>query len=385
MRYRKKGMAIALLLTATLAGCNMGASSSNQKGEKAFQKEQYSEAIEYFNQAISQDNTKEEYFINQGMTYIKLGQLEKAVESFQVALEKDGANMLALRGLGIAYLKMGQYEDAIAAFDNAIANTGTRVDELDYDILQYKGEAQYGMSDYDGAIITYGKLIDLGIDTIENYIRRGILYGYQKQYDSAISDFESAINEDKSNHETYIQVYNELTKLGKEDIANEYLKKALNIEGNSDNDHLMRGKIYYMLNDMENAKTEIQSASNSGNKEAKYYLARIYEEMEDYNSAMSLYQEELANGTDEPAIIYNQIAICKMKQEDYSGALSMIEQGLKEASITLEQTKKLKWNEAMVYEQMGDYQTAYNKIKEYGDTYSYTEEVEKELAFLKTR
>lgn len=385
MRYKKRGLAIALFITLSISGCNMGAASSNKKGEKAFEKEEYSSAIEYFNQAISQDNSKEEYYINQGMTYIKLGQFEKAVDSFQVALKKDGTNMLAFRGLGIAYLQMGEYKDAITAFDNAIANTGTRVGQLDYDILQYKGEAQFEMGDYESAIQTYDKLIGVEKDKIENLIRKGILYGYLKQYDNVIEAFEKAINEDVTNYDTYIQVYEKLVDMDREDIASEYLKAALNIQGNEVKDHLKRVEVYYLLGDYEKAKAELEQVSNYEDKEAKYYIAKMYEQMEDYNSAMAIYQGELANQTTEPAVVYNQIAMCKMKQRDFNGALSMIEQGLKEPSLTLEQAKQLRWNEAMIYEQMGDYKTAYNKIKEYGDSYSYTEDVEKELAFLKTR
>lgn len=376
-------LAFILAIASSLVSCASAADKSNKSGIEQYNNNNFDEAMKFFNQAISQDNSKKEYYNNQGMTYIRLGKYDNALASFDTALSKDVSDMLAYRGKGITYLNNKEYDKAIEAFNLAISYTGSMVDDLDYDLMKYRAEAEVGKGDYSAAVQTYTSLIQLNVDPVINSIRRGSVFMKAGQLEDAQKDFNAAIKADSKNYSLYVNIYQTLVAYGHQNEAEAFLQAALEITANGNSDKLMRGKIFYLLSQNESAEGEFQAAANNGSEEGILYLARLYEDEERFDEAIALYEQYMAKNEKQSAKVYNQLAICKIKQEDYDSALQMIKQGISLDDGSM--IRDLKWNEALVYEYKGDYKTAYDKLKEFGDTYSYDETLMKEMAFLKTR
>lgn len=383
MRKRQYMGAILLgIMVSVAAGCSSSADKSNREGMEKYQSGNYMEASRLFAQAISQDNDEPEYYVNQGMADIQLHQCKKAKENFQRALELENDSVMAYRGMGLACLTSGDYDEAIEYFNLAIANADRTVGKLDYDLIGYRAEAEMEAGRYDDAILSYTQLIDLNVDPMGHYIKRGIVYATRNQMEQALSDFQAAIAEDSDNYTLYLEIYQSLKRTGDEEDGIDFLNQALSIESEKSEELAMRGQILVLLGRQEEAVELFQRAASDGCEEASFMLARCYEDMGKYGDAEMLYQTLLAKNK-ESATVYNQLAICKMKQGDYEKALTMIDQG-----ISMEDPKALcdlYWNEAMVYEAQRDYIRAYDKVKEYGERFAFLEDTKKELDFLRTR
>ena len=81
-----------------------------------------------------------------------------------------------------------------------------------------------------------------------------------------------------------------------------------------------RGKIYYYLGEYDNAESELAKALEEGEIAAKLCLGQIYEEKEDYDSAVGSYTEYLAEN-DQDGMAWNQLGLCQLKKADYESAL----------------------------------------------------------------
>lgn len=382
----RKGFWIGALLCGIAmgmaAGCVNSAGQSNRQGMEKYRAGEYVEASRLFGQAISQDNDEAEYYVNQGMADIQLHQCEEAKESFRKALDLENDYVLAYRGMGLACMGLGEYEDAVGYFNQAIANADRTIGDLDYDLIGYRAEAETKAGQYEDAIASYTQLIDLDVDRTGHYMKRGIARVKNNQMDLALADFQSAVSEDSDHYALYLEIYQSLKNMGYPDEGRTFLNQALEIEAKTDEERTMRGQVLVLLDRREEAVEVLEQAAESGCEEANFMLARCYEDMERYSDAEMIYQRLLA-GENDSAMVYNQLAICKMKQGDYEKALTMIAQGISMEDI--DALSDLYWNEAMVYEAEGDYIQAYEKIKEYGEQFSYEEDAKKEMTFLKTR
>lgn len=376
------GAVLCAVTMGILIGCSSSADKSNREGMEKYQAGDYMEASRLFGQAISQDNEEPEYYVNQGMAHIQLHQCEEAKENFMKALELDQEYVMAYRGMGLVCLATENYTESIDYFNQAIAHSDRTIGELDYDLIGYRAEAETGAKRYAEAITSYTQLIDLGVDKTGHYLKRGLVYVKNNQMDPALEDFAAAIHEEPDNYVLYLEIYQNLKKTGNEESGIQFLNQALEIDAKTDEEMAMRGQVLVLLNRQEEAVEIFKQAADGGCMEASFMLAKCYEDMGKYSDAEMVYQTLLAKGK-ESAKVYNQLAICKMKQGDYDKALTMIDQG-----ISMEESDALPdlyWNEAMIYEAKKDYIQAYEKLKAYGEMFSYEEDTKKEIAFLKTR
>lgn len=76
-------------------------------------------------------------------------------------------------------------------------------------------------------------------------------------------------------------------------------------------------------------------------------------------------------------------AVSQIKNSQYQEALSMVQKGLSMAAEPV--LKELRYEEAVCYEQMRDFETALGRFMAYRDIYGTEETVEHEIAFLETR
>ncbi len=96
------GLLVATLIFLSLAGAGcmsekktdtgsipQGAFDWNGKGVDAYAKENYTEALEFFDRAIQADPGFSKAWNNRGMTLIQLGRYEEAAAAFNRTLEID--------------------------------------------------------------------------------------------------------------------------------------------------------------------------------------------------------------------------------------------------------------------------------------------------------
>lgn len=86
------------------------AEAYNNRGINSAKLEQYSRAIDYFNEAISLKQDYAEAFNNRGTVYIKFGKYQKAIADYNESIRLKPYNAEAFNNRGAAYLTQGNNE-----------------------------------------------------------------------------------------------------------------------------------------------------------------------------------------------------------------------------------------------------------------------------------
>ena len=248
-----------------------------------------------------------------------------------------------LKQEGMEIQSSGDYSGAIAKYEEALRLSDMNVGEEEIDLAYYKASAQYRSGDLQGAIDTYSAILAVK-ESEDSYLGRGLLY-------VAANDAQHA-----------------------EEDLNKVLKETEN--------PLIKGIIYSVVNQNDKAKECFEDAKNSGEHDAVFYLANIYEKAGDHNYAMILLEEYIASGT-AGAEGYLTVARHYYDAGNYDQALSMVQVGIALGDSGV--LKSLLEEEIVCYERLLDFATARAKAEDYLDKYPEDSMMQKEYEFLKTR
>lgn len=319
-----------------------------------------------------------------GMAAVNDKQYEEALADFEKAVV-NGENLeLAYRGQGIAYMGMADYENAVASFESALKQAGMFPSDLEYDINFYLATARYKSGDAMGAIDTLDAIIALRDDDKDAYFLRGSAWMKVAEYEKGKADFDQAIELSKADTEMVIDVFEVLDHYGYHDEGIAYLNELLTSHLKDMNDY-EKGKVYFYLEDYENARNSFEAAKNAQKKQDAsviLFLGKSYEALGDTEYAAGLYSGYLQDNEPDPEI-YNQLGLCKLEAEDYEAALAAFEAGLAVENNTLIQS--LTYNRIVAYEHLGQFEKAKDMMKKYIETYPDDEDAQREYTFLKSR
>ena len=289
---------------------------------------------------------------------------------------------ISLRDEGIAAMESGDYEGAIDLFNQALAKSIGKVTDLELDINYYKAAAQNSSGAFEDAIKTYTYLIRYDSNNYEAYFLRGSLYAGEGEIGEAITDYDAAIAVDKKNYLLYIEIYENLDALGYTDHGLVYLNDALNISDKSPEGLYYKGRIYYMLGQPDEARTNLQAAVDKDIMEAKLYLAKLYQDEGDYTTAQSLL-EEYATSENVTSGALAALGDIEMENGNYENALNYYQAGLTLESI--DNMPELLKGQVAALEKLDRYSEARDVLTQYLEKYPGDEAAEKELIFLQTR
>lgn len=285
------------------------------------------------------------------------------------------------RGSGIVKLRTGDYQGAIDDLTNALNDEKTGKSDRK-DLLEYRAAAELKAELYDQAMADCQTLAEDYSLNANDYYLTGCVALAMDSYDEASSNFSEAYGSD-STYEMAIQIYEAYLGQDMEADGTRYLEAALKTEAKTADDYCERGKVYYYMDDYENARTELTTAADKGSTEATLILGMVYMAQGDTSNARSFYQQYIDADGDDPAKGYNGLALCDISDGDYDSALQNISQGLGDA--TSDEMRDLLFNEIVVYEKKLDFSTALSKAQEYVQTFKDDDAAAKELTFLQSR
>ena len=157
------------------------------------------------------------------------------------------------------------------------------------------------------------------------------------------------ISKNEKDFERIIQMSEVLQFYGYKNMGQEYRRRAIQAYENKMSAY-DKGRIYYYLEDYQNAYIALEEAKDIGGAEAYLYLGLSYEATGDFNYASSVYKSFLNKGNVDVRI-YNQLGLCELKKEEFSSALEAFQAGIKIDNNELKQT--LLFNEIIAYEYLG--------------------------------
>lgn len=304
-----------------------------------------------------------------------------ALNEYQVCISAGYKLAQSYRGSGIVKLRTGDYQGAIDDLTNALNDEKTGKSDRK-DLLEYRAAAELKAELYDQAMADCQTLAEDYSLNANDYYLTGCVALAMDSYDEASSNFSEAYGSD-STYEMAIQIYEAYLGQDMEADGTRYLEAALKTEAKTADDYCERGKVYYYMDDYENARTELTTAADKGSTEATLILGMVYMAQGDTSNARSFYQQYIDADGDDPAKGYNGLALCDISDGDYDSALQNISQGLGDA--TSDEMRDLLFNEIVVYEKKLDFSTALSKAQEYVQTFKDDDAVAKELTFLQSR
>lgn len=311
---------------------------------------------------------------------LEAGNYETALEEYQTAISAGVNVAQSYRGAGVAELKLGNYSDAVTDFTNAL-ECGKAGKALKKDILSYRAAAYLKLKSYDEAMADCQALAEAYDMDADLYFLTGEVALAMDSYEEASSNFEQAYGEDAT-YDRAIQIYGVYLDKDMEADGTRYLEAALNGTAKNAQDHCDRGRVYYYMDDYENAVTELKQAVEGDNTEALVLLGMVYMAQGNNTDARTMFQQYVSQA-DNSAKGFNGLALCDIEDGDYDSALSNISSGIHAAEG--EDLQSLLFNEIAVYEKKLDFETALQKTNEYLELYPDDKTAKKEQAFLETR
>lgn len=317
----------------------------------------------------------------QANTDLEQGNYDYALNEYQACISAGYKLSQSYRGSGIVKLRTGDYQGAIDDLTSALNDEKTGKSDQK-DILEYRAAAELKVELYDQAMADCQTLAEDYSLNANDYYLTGCVALAMDSYDEASSNFSEAYGSD-STYEMAIQIYEAYLTQDMEADGTRYLEAALKTEAKTADDYCERGKVYYYMQDYDNAITELTTASEKGSTEAALILGMVYMAQGDTANARSFYQQYIDADGEDPAKGYNGLALCDIADGDYDSALQNISQGLGDA--TSDEMRDLLFNEIVVYEKKLDFSTALSKAQEYVQTFKDDEAAAKELTFLQSR
>ena len=296
------------------------------------------------------------------------------------ALEANRSNRQEIARLkGICYMGLGQYESAVEELESALAYNEGFLHDVDYDINQYLAVAYFNFGRYEEAEHVYSAMADLKPKNAEVHFSHGIVLLELGKYEESKAAFDKAVELEPTNYDRIIDIYKAFYQYGYPGLGMEYVEAAMNSQ-NSMNDY-DKGRMLYHIGKYNEAVLALEKINRESYEDAALYLGMSYEAMGDYNYAASVYNSGIENSTN-PAL-YNQLGLCQMKRGAYEEALKAFQMGLQCEDTSMKQS--LRFNEAVAYEYVADFETARELLEAYLKDYPNDTEAQRELQFLKTR
>ncbi|CAH8375637.1 unnamed protein product [Eruca vesicaria subsp. sativa] len=91
----------------------------NSRGEKMFNRRRYSEALEFYDQAIELSPKNVTYLINRAAALSKLLRIGEALSQWEEAIKLDPKSAQARHGLGMSLLSLGHVNEAVKLVEEA--------------------------------------------------------------------------------------------------------------------------------------------------------------------------------------------------------------------------------------------------------------------------
>lgn len=319
----------------------------------------------------------------QGISALESEDYHQAQKLFEEAVKEGEEEVLAYRGLGMAYMGLAEYEKAEEAFEIALEYTDDRMPENTQDIQLYLATVQYREEKYEDTVTTCDGIFEnASKGNADAYFLRGASYLHEGLQEDASKDFDAAVSLTPTDYDLYLNIYECYNQQNLSGLGGEYLQSALNIQGNDMEHSYNRGRIYYYLENYEQAQSQLIGPVEQKYEPAMYLIGKVYLAQEDFEHAQAIYQQ-IQSEFGESAEVYNGLALCAMENGDYDSALTYITQGL--SLDGTEGKQELYFNEIVAYERKLDFATAKAKAQEYIQNYPSDEAGQKEWVFLSTR
>src|SRR6267142_806536 len=300
----------ALACLLSLPGAVRSEESPVEKARSAFEKGEYTQAIEILKNAASGDPKNGDLFVLLTRSYLELNQYDAAVNSAEKAVSLSPKNSEYHRWLGEAYGAKADHASMLSAY--SLARKTQKEFQAAVDLDAHNFDAQQDLIEYDCAapgMVGGGEekaqpLIEklMKMDAAEGHYATGICRAQKKDYAAADAEFAKALD---GKPKTANRIYD----IGDYFVQRKNAEKLLAVAAAGEDlaPHDLRGKFYrgvaLILQGEKPAEAEkllkdyLQLAPMNSDYPrpwaAHYWLGRLQESEKNPGGARSEYQEAL--------------------------------------------------------------------------------------------
>ncbi len=288
----------------------------------------------------------------------------KAVEEYKLALAADPSSPALSNSLAELYFRTGQVKEAIAAAQAQIARDPNSLDAhklLGRIYLRSLGESSGGATADNGnkemlqlAIGEYTRIVQLEPDSIEDHLLLGQLYSFAKDQGHAQEQFAAAQKINPHSEEVVLNMARIDTEQGNVKGAAQVLSAMPENDQTAKTEYAL-GASYDQLKDTKKAIAAYQKslALEPDNLDVERALADALRRDGQDKAALASY-DDVIEGDPSDASAYLHAAEIERKEDRLDEALAHLKKAAPLATDSLE----IRYNEALVYEQMGQFPEA---------------------------
>ena len=191
-------------------------------GTLALQAQQYQEAIDWIEKAITLQPKRAQFYSNASLALQKLGRITDAIRYCRKALHYDNTLASAHYNLGLALRLQGDLHGALSAFDKAIQHELTAT----ADAYNNRGATQALLGKTDAAIIDYYHALSLNPQSAHTHLNLSQAFCEQGEFDRALWHCNQAIALNAQLEEAYLQRAIALNGLQRHNEADDNLNRV---------------------------------------------------------------------------------------------------------------------------------------------------------------
>ncbi len=365
-----------LLLSAAgiLFGCS-GSRDSYEKGAEAFLSGKYEDGVRYFRLAISQGKKEGYVYADLALCYERLGETDEALQNLNRALELSPDDPLVKKKIGMFYEAQGDDQTALSYYNASITTEIGSMSENDLETCAMAAALERKNGCFLEAIRIYDILINENYFPIQHEIMTGECYLSLHQNAAACQYFDLIDGRSETEAVWYLLIYEDLIREGYPVDAERYLEKGLSLCGEKS---MSRAEYYAAAGRFPEVENEALPDDESEGSLIASSVRFLHNR--DFEGAEKCFLKLLQNGN-ASGRIYNRYMVLKIMEEDYTSALQLLTQV--ETSPEDSVLSDGAWNEIVLYERIGNFDMARQKMIQYMKNYRVNDTVLREYYFLK--
>lgn len=350
--------------------------------------------------------------IDESKAFLENSDLENALAKAEEAIQwnKEEPSAYAIRGF--IKLTKNELNQAKEDLSYAVSKIHEIDDEMDkYSVYVQMGNLLYFQGNYEESLTYYNKALAINEEVSDLYNTIGLVYAAKGNYEAAIKEYFKALEQDDGNYYAYGNVAKAYLMLGDPQRALTEINTAFHLYAKVPEFYIIKGKslialerfeeaesvyleaislwedladAYYDLGDIYlrqgNYLASIQKfsfAKDYGIDEGFLGMGYCYRNLEQYEEAIIAFQEYQSRieGVDLKALY--EIGLCYFQLENYQQTVTTYKEYL-----SIEENTEILLIMGYAYEQLAEYDKAYDLFMRIIEIDPNHEDASKEIAFI---
>lgn len=272
----------------------------NEKGLEYYQKKDYDKSIEYFYKSVKLNPRNQQAYNNMAMSYWFKGNNSVAIKYFKKAYSINNCYTQPLVNLSLLYKQLGCEKAQLETLEKAIKHNPN-----DYWAYYLMGDYYKGKAKFLKAIENYKEAITINQKFPQAYLSLALCYFETEEFNYALIALEQYRELNPTSDFAMLLTARTYTVLGRYDDAKKYIEKAIEIN-NKDEYQFELGKIDYYLEDYMSALSIFQKLTERANAAESYnYLGLCYYKIKNIDLAISNFNKAIEIDALRPIYYYN--------------------------------------------------------------------------------